>query len=140
MIMTYERSAGAVVFTRVNGELRYAIIKSNEGICGFPKGHLEAGEDEETAARREILEEVGIRAELVRGFLVTTQHPLPKKPGVIKHITYFVATYSDQILTHQPSELDSVMLMKYEDALSAIQFDDTRGVLKQAHEFINKLK
>ena len=48
--MNIERSCGAVVFTRVNGEIRYVIIESIEGIFGFPKGHMEAGETEEETA------------------------------------------------------------------------------------------
>lgn len=39
--MSYEISCGAVVFTRVEGEIKYVIIRSNEGWYGFPKGHTE---------------------------------------------------------------------------------------------------
>lgn len=48
--MTYERSAGAVVFTRISNEIKYVIIRSPQGYYGFPKGHIEAGESEEQAA------------------------------------------------------------------------------------------
>ena len=134
--MTYERSAGGVVYTVENGELKYLIIRSCEGIYGFPKGHLEAGEDEIAAAKREIWEETGIKAELLTDFCVTTEHPLPKKPGVMKHVTYFAANYENQTPKHQESELSSVSLMSYTEAYAAIQFADTREVLQKANKFI----
>ena len=66
--MKYEKSCGAVVFTRVDGEIRYLLIKSLTGTYGFPKGHVEAGETEIQTARREIFEEVGLSVELLSGF------------------------------------------------------------------------
>ena len=68
--MIYERSCGAVVFTRINGEVRYLIIKSLTGIYGFPKGHMENGESEEQTAHREVLEETGYLVEPIEEFLV----------------------------------------------------------------------
>ena len=50
--MTYEYSAGAVVFTIVDDNIKYVIIKSRQGYFGFPKGHIERGEDEKTAKAR----------------------------------------------------------------------------------------
>lgn len=45
--MTYEKSCGAVVFTRINHEIRYVLVQQLEGFHGFPKGHMEEGETEE---------------------------------------------------------------------------------------------
>lgn len=51
--MRLERSCGAVVFTRIGGEPRYVLVRSLEGVYGFPKGHMEPGETpEETACAR----------------------------------------------------------------------------------------
>ena len=53
-----EKSCGAVVFTNDSGQRKYLIIKSLNGIYGFPKGHIEINETELEAAKREILEEL----------------------------------------------------------------------------------
>ena len=58
--MTIEKSCGAVVFTRDHGLVQYLIIQSKEGFYGFPKGHIEPGEQEEETALREIWEETGL--------------------------------------------------------------------------------
>lgn len=60
------QSAGGVV-RNARGEI--ALVKHDGWFWGFPKGHIDEGEDAETAARRETAEEVGItELTLVRAF------------------------------------------------------------------------
>lgn len=136
--MIYEKSCGAVVFTRVRGEIRYVIIQSLEGFYGFPKGHMEADETEEETALREIREEVGLTPALLPGFRVTDEHPLPGKPGVMKRIVYFLAEYHDQEPLYQREELLGAFLMDYETAMAAFQFESSRGILREAREFLQQ--
>jgi hypothetical protein len=53
------RSAGIITYIRENDELKFLLLKSNAG-WGFPKGHLEEGETEIAAAKRETKEETGL--------------------------------------------------------------------------------
>ena len=53
--MADEKSCGAIVFTYENGIRKYVIIRETgiyQGYCGFPKGHMEAGETEQDTAIR----------------------------------------------------------------------------------------
>jgi len=50
-------SAGGVI-RNARGEV--ALVKNGPDFWGFPKGHLDPGEDALTAARREITEETGL--------------------------------------------------------------------------------
>ena len=68
--MRTEHSAGAVLYTVVNGEPRYVVVTERSGYASLPKGHLEEGETPAQAALREIREETGITAPL------TTAEPL----------------------------------------------------------------
>lgn len=62
--MKRTRSAGGVV---VNTDGMVLVINQNRNSWSLPKGHLEEGEDEEAAARREVREESGVKElELVR--------------------------------------------------------------------------
>lgn len=74
----YERSAGVVVY-RVDedGGRRYLLLDYGK-YWDFAKGHLEEGEDDLTAALRELAEETGLRGEDVA--LV---------PGYCREITYY---------------------------------------------------
>ena len=134
--MTYEYSAGAVVFTIVDDNIKYVIIKSRQGYFGFPKGHIERGEDEKTAALREVLEEVGLRVTLLDGFRIEDEHPIPSKRNVMKNIVYFAAEYSDQDIRYQRKELSGAQLMTFDEAMRSFQFEGSKRILTQANEFI----
>lgn len=58
--MIYEKSCGAVVYTRLNGERLYLVEQMLDGHWGVPKGHVEENENEVETALREIKEEVGL--------------------------------------------------------------------------------
>ncbi len=136
--MQIEKSCGAVVFTRVNGQIRYVLAQNLEGCYGFPKGHMEADETETETALREIREEVGLRPRLIKGFRTEDEHPLPKKPGVIKKVVYFLAEYEDQEITCQQEELLSAPLVSYEEAMALFTFESSRRILTEAHTYLNK--
>ena len=135
--MQYEKSCGAVVFTRTNGQIRYVLAQNLEGYYGFPKGHMEAGETEVETALREIREEVGLSPRLIDGFRTCDEHPIPKKPGVIKQVVYFLAEYEDQEIVFQKEELLSAPLVSYEEAMALFVFEGSKRILTEAHAFLN---
>jgi 8-oxo-dGTP pyrophosphatase MutT (NUDIX family) len=59
--MDKEFSAGTLIFRKEKEQALFLLIYSNRNkIWGFPKGHIEPGEDEKDAVLREIKEETGI--------------------------------------------------------------------------------
>ena len=138
--MKFEYSCGAVVYTVKDGEIQYVIIESRKGIHGFPKGHREAGETEEETALREIHEEVGLDVSLIPGFRTEDEHPIPMKPGVIKHITYFLAAYEKQTITPQKKELSAAGLYRFDLAMSLLEFENSRRILREADEYLQSRK
>ena len=136
--MQLEKSCGGVVFTRENGEVRYVIIRHRTGHCGFPKGHMEPGETEVQTALREIREEVGLQCTLMEGFRQQDQYPLPKKPGTMKQVIYFLAEFADQAICIQPEEISAVYLLPYEKAMKKLPFPEARRILTAADAFLHK--
>lgn len=136
--MKTEKSCGGVVFTRQGGEIRYLIIRHLGGHCGFPKGHMEAGETEEQTAIREIREEVGLRVSLIDGFRAEDTYLLHGKPGVEKQVVYFLAEFQGQQICIQPEEIKASYLVPYEDALALLPFPEAKRILTEAHQFISK--
>ena len=135
--MRKEVSCGAVIFTRVNGELKYVIIRSLEGVYGFPKGHMEGSETERETALREISEEVGLSVRLLPGFRTEDAYPLPWRPRLIKRVIYFLATYDgSQPLRPLRSELSGAALMSRDEALAVFRFDGVKRILQEADEYI----
>lgn len=134
--MQIEKSCGAVVFTRVGDEIRYVLVQQLEGFYGFPKGHTEPGETERETALREIFEEIGVRPALLDGFRVVDEHPLPKKPGVIKQVVYFLAEYANQEIRFQPEELLCAPLVSYAQAMALFTYDSSKRILTAANDFL----
>ena len=140
MSAIYEKSCGAVVFTRTADTVEYVIIQSLEGYYGFPKGHCEAGETEEETALREILEETGLQVHLIPGFRYVDAHPIPQKPGVMKQIVYFLAEYESQNPVYQQEELAGAYLMIYAAAMDAFQWQSSKDVLTKANDYLLKME
>ena len=134
--MMYEKSCGAVVFTRMNNEIQYLLIRNLTVIYGFPKGHVEQGETEEQTALREVFEEVGLAVKLVSGFRSEDEHPIPQKENTMKQIVYFLGEYSNQEFTYQIEELTDALLTDYETAMTLFQFDSSKRILTEANNFL----
>ena len=135
--MITEYSCGAVVFTRDNGNIQYIIVQSKEGFYGFPKGHREGAETEKETALREIREETGLQVALLEGFRTEDCHPFTRDGQTrMKSIVYFLAKYSDQVPFAQETELSSIHLMDYETAMKTFQFESSRRILTEAHQFL----
>lgn len=136
--MSFEKSCGAVLFTRRNGEIQYVIIRSMGGDYGFPKGHMEPGETEQFTALREIREEVGVCPSILGGFRTETSYPLPNNPSITKQVVYFLAEYESQELRPQPEEVESIRLMDYEEALGVLSFAASKQILAEANHFLSQ--
>lgn len=137
--MRYEKSCGAVVFTIVNNEIKYLLIRNKHGIYGFPKGHVENNETEIETALREVKEEVGLDVTLLADFRTTDEHLIPQKENVMKQIIYFLGEYYNQDFTYQKEELSGALLVNYEEALSLFQYESSKRILKEADEFLKGL-
>lgn len=138
--MITEKSCGAIVYTKENGSIQYVIIRSKEGVYGFPKGHMEGAETETETALREIVEETGLSVQLIDGFRTEDTYTFIRNNETrLKHIVYFLGEYSKQSPTAQETELRSIHLMNYETAMAAFQFDSSKKMLTEAHNFLMQL-
>ena len=140
--MADEKSCGAIVFTYENGIRKYVIIRETgiyQGYCGFPKGHMEAGETEQDTAIREVKEETGLDVELLDGFRQVDEHFLARegRPNDKKTNVYFLAEFHDQELKAQESEVSEIALMDYRDALESLQYNESKRELAEAESFMN---
>ena len=136
--MNWEYSCGAVVFTRVNGQILFVIVQEMAGAYSFPKGHMENDETEMETARREVDEEIGLKPEFLPGFREEDEYDLAEKPGTRKRVTYFLAEYRNQPLVPRPGEIRSIQLLPYDEALLCFKHEGTRAVLARALAFLKQ--
>ena len=136
--MNWEKSSGAVVFTRRNGQLLYVIVQEKAGACSFPKGHREGNETAMETARREIFEETGLRPQFISDFFQQDEYHLSEKPGTWKQVTYFLAEFGDETPIPQEGEIHQIHLVPYEQALQLFCHENNRRILTAAHAFLTK--
>ncbi len=135
--MITEKSCGAIVFTKETGQIRYVIIQSKEGFYGFPKGHIEGTESEIQTALREIAEETGLAVDIIDGFRTEDRHTFNRNgKSRMKHIVYYLAEFSKQIPVAQEKELSGIHLMDYNSAIDVFQFESSKRLLTEAHNFL----
>ncbi|MCL1951878.1 MAG: NUDIX domain-containing protein [Oscillospiraceae bacterium] len=133
----YERSCGAVVFHRAEGELRFLLIRNRRSAnWGFPKGHVENYETAEQTARREVREETGLRVRLLPGFSCQSEYVIS---GVIeKSVTIFLAEADDRHVTAQEAEIEDYLWADYHKAMRMLKFENDRSTLRRAYGFLRK--
>ncbi|MBI2861781.1 MAG: NUDIX domain-containing protein [Chloroflexi bacterium] len=116
------REAGGVV--RLENEV--VLRRTAKGEWIFPKGHIEAGETPEQAAIREVAEEVGLEAEVVRP-LGEVQF---RYQGDLYRVTYFLmqaARFRASWATHLGRD---AYVCSVEEARQLLSFDDLRPLLE----------
>ena len=131
-----EKSCGAVVFTEADGTIRYLIVRGNSGNYSFPKGHVEAGEDEYETALREIFEETGLRPEFVDGFRMTEASRV--KNGRMKDVVYYLARFNDEPIDPPADEIPEYGLWTFEEAYERLQRESATAILAAADAFLNE--
>ncbi|MGI5898445.1 MAG: bis(5'-nucleosyl)-tetraphosphatase [Christensenellales bacterium] len=130
----FEKSCGAVVFMGRGSERIYLLIENRRHNWGFPKGHVEPGENEHDTAAREIHEETGLTPAFVDGFRQTVSYYV--KDTVRKTAVYFVAeTHSDNVRI-PAGEISSYRFAPLRDALFQLTYKSEKSLLLKADSFL----
>ena len=137
--MTYEKSCGAVVFRndRSGGKLqRYVLMikHSLDGHYSFPKGHMEAGENEIMTAEREVFEETAVRIRINERFRQPVYYR--PRPAVKKQVVYFLAFTRQTEISPREGEVAVVEWIPAEKALGCLVHNNDKRVLELALEYI----
>ena len=133
----FEKSCGTVSYTLINGRVHYLLIRSRDGYCSFPKGHMERGESETDTALRETWEETSVRSDICSDKRWEISYSIGR--GKHKKVVYFLATFKDQKpCRNEDFENNEVLLLPYEEALAALTHRDTKRMLTEADATVKK--
>ncbi|NTW98206.1 MAG: NUDIX hydrolase [Oscillochloris sp.] len=126
-------AGGVVVCDGPDGGPLLLLIRDKYGVWTLPKGHLEPGEDEATAAAREIAEETGIICEL-GDLLHRMVYPVFKR-GVWrdKQVAYFLARAEHVPPAPRLDEgITDACWLTPGEALSRLSYAQVRDVVRRA--------
>lgn len=129
--MRREKSCGALVFRERGGKLELLLIRHRfGGHWSFPKGHVEAGENEQQTALREVWEETGLEIELVDGFRHSVEY-FPK-PYIKKQVVYFLGRAVNDDTRMQEEEISELRWVTIDEAQRMVTFANDKNLIQQA--------
>jgi 8-oxo-dGTP pyrophosphatase MutT (NUDIX family) len=131
----HEHSSGGAVITLRDGAPHVALIATRGRTrWGLPKGAVGAGETSEQAALREVREETGLDAEIVK-LLDTIEYFFRVGDTLIrKRVDFYLMRYIRGELTPQLSEIDDVEWVELDEAIRRASFDSERKLLESARQ------
>jgi 8-oxo-dGTP diphosphatase len=142
--MRREFSAGGVVVRRLRGRWFVAAIRPGgrpEGVWALPKGNLGPGERPEQTAEREIEEETGVRARLVRKlgdvrYVYTQSWGNGHGERIFKVVSFYLFRYRGGRLGDIPAELAhevaEVRWLPLEEAATLLAYKGERDMAERA--------
>lgn len=149
-MLSFEKSAGAIIFRRVDNKIYYLLLHYVNGHWDFPKGHIEKGENEAETASREVKEETGINdLKILPGFSQEIRY-IYRASGkekenrkikgrgtlIIKKVVFFLAeTNTENIRLTEHSGFE---WLTYEKALERVTYKKSKKVLEKANNYLTR--
>jgi 8-oxo-dGTP pyrophosphatase MutT (NUDIX family) len=133
-----ETSAGGIVYRLDKGEPRYLLIRDSYRNWGFPKGHLEGGEQPEAAALREVGEETGLQDLAIRRFIDTIEWDFRFRGAPVHKVCHFFLIEAGRSRT-SPQRTEGITACRwstFSEAERMVAYRNAREVLRRAHDMI----
>jgi bis(5'-nucleosidyl)-tetraphosphatase len=122
-----------------NSEPEYLLLHYSAGHWDFPKGNIEAGENEKQTATREIREETGITdVEFFDGFRMKIEYKYRQDKKLVRKevMLYLVRTHTRQvILSH---EHIGFAWRKFDEAMRQLTYRNAMNLLSAAKEYLQQ--
>jgi len=123
------RSAGGVLH---RDGLIAVVHRPHRGDWSLPKGKLEDGEDDATAAVREVLEETGRRVTIERDLGTVAYTVADGRPKTVRY--YLMAAAADT--AELARDVDEVVWLAPDEAEALLSYGTDRDVLDRARPFL----
>jgi 8-oxo-dGTP pyrophosphatase MutT (NUDIX family) len=135
-----ERSAGVLVYRIPPGADEPEFLLLDYGRhWDYPKGHVESGEDDLTAAKRELEEETGIADAVIHADF---RHEMTyffrhKKRGLVRKTVVFFLGRAKSKKIKLSDEHVGAEFLPYEKALKRVTYDNAKAALRAAKTFLD---
>ena len=133
-----ETSAGGVVYRFSDGAPLYLLIRDSYKNWGFPKGHVEEGEQPDGAALREVSEETGLSDLAMRGLIETIDWHFRFRGKLIHKICHFylMETAESSTSPQRTEGITACRWLPFDQAEDLISYANARDVLRKARTLV----
>ena len=133
MELKKEKCCGCII---IENNKVLLVYEKNGNFWGFPKGHMEKGENEIETALREVKEEVGLDVEIIdkeRRYILN----YIIRDEIDKTTVLYLAIPKNKEIVKQESEIKKVKWCDFEEALKTLTFDNSKEVFKKVINDLN---
>ena len=124
--MKYEKSCGTIVIN----DNKVLVIQQKQGFWGFPKGHMEQGENEIETAIRETKEETNLDVIIEDKTRFCLTYFIEDK-NIHKEVVYFVAKVDGKVdIKPQIEEINGIVWIEIAKVEDILTFDNLKELWK----------
>lgn len=131
MKLRKEKSCGCII---IKNKKVLLVYEKNRNFWGFPKGHMEEGENEIQTALREVKEEVGLEVEIDEEKRYTLNYII--RDEIDKTTVLYIATPKSEEIIMQESEIENIKWCDFDEALNTLTFENWKEMFKKVIEDI----
>ncbi|MDF2612604.1 MAG: ndx1 [Clostridia bacterium] len=134
-------SCGGVVIHKGKMLLLYKDYKQKYVGWVLPKGTVESGENHQMTALREVKEETGVEAHIIK-YIDSSEYTFKGREDIINKTVhwYLMATDSFYCKPQREEYFIDGGYYKYYEAYHLLKFNDERHILKKAYDLYNELR
>ena len=139
--MKKELSAGGVVFRKKNNQIYVLLVKhTSSNHWGFPKGLVgdqQSNETLEQAALREVKEEGGIKAKIIKKTSIPSQYTYTwEKQRIAKTVWYYLMEYISGDPINHDKEVSEAKFISAQKAKKTLTYKNDVLILQKAWKLL----
>src|SRR3990172_5812524 len=131
--MKFEESSGGIVFKKENSQM-FVLVTQHSQHHGwvFPKGLIDKDEDKKTTALREVKEEGGVEAKIIKELPPTDYFYQFQGDKIKKKVTYFLMEYVSGNIEDHDWEMEAAEWLPVEEVDDRLTYKSDKQVFQEA--------